>query len=141
MSDLENKMNAAVLHFEKELNSLRTSRANPSMLDNILVDAYGSRTPLNQLGNISVQDASTITIQVWDSSLIKSILDSKICKTQQYLFTSSGFRINTDICKGLQNKNSKMHFYHMFENWVKNANMNFCIFDPIFENWSKMKKV
>ena len=73
MSDLENKMNSAVLHFEKELNSLRTSRANPSMLDNILVDAYGSRTPINQLGNISVQDASTITIQVWDSSLIKSI--------------------------------------------------------------------
>ena len=76
MSDLENKMNSAVSHFEKELNSLRTSRANPSMLDNILVDAYGSRTPLNQLGNISVQDASTITIQVWDSSLIKSIEDS-----------------------------------------------------------------
>ena len=73
MSDLENKMNSAVSHFEKELNSLRTSRANPSMLDSILVDAYGSRTPLNQLGNISVQDASTITIQVWDSTLIKSI--------------------------------------------------------------------
>ena len=73
MSDLENKMNSAVSHFEKELNSLRTSRANPSMLDNILVDAYGSKTPLNQLGNISVQDASTITIQVWDSSLIKLI--------------------------------------------------------------------
>ena len=73
MSDLENKMNSAVSHFQKELNSLRTSRANPSMLDNILVDAYGSRTPLNQLGNISVQDASTITVQVWDSSLIKLI--------------------------------------------------------------------
>ena len=76
MSDLENKMNSAVSHFEKELNSLRTSRANPSMLDNIFVDAYGSRTPLNQLGNISVQDASTITIQVWDSSLIKLIEDA-----------------------------------------------------------------
>ena len=76
MSDLENKMNSAVSHFEKELNSLRTSRANPSMLDNILVDAYGSRTPINQLGNISVQDASTITIQVWDTSLIKSIEDA-----------------------------------------------------------------
>ena len=76
MGDLENKMNSAVSHFEKELNSLRTSRANPSMLDNILVDAYGSRTPLNQLGNISVQDASTITIQVWDTSLIKLIEDA-----------------------------------------------------------------
>ena len=73
MSDLENKMNSAVSHFEKELNSLRTSRANPSMLDNIFVDAYGTKTPLNQLGNISIQDASTITIQIWDVSLIKSI--------------------------------------------------------------------
>ena len=76
MSDLEFKMNSAVSHFEKELNSLRTSRANPSMLDNILVDAYGSKTPINQLGNISVQDSSTITIQVWDMSLIKSIESS-----------------------------------------------------------------
>ena len=60
MNDLESKMNSAVLHFEKELNSLRTSRANPSMLDNIHADAYGTKTPLNQLGNISVQDANTI---------------------------------------------------------------------------------
>ena len=43
------------------------------MLDSIFVDAYGAKTPLNQLGNISIQDASTITIQIWDTSLIKSI--------------------------------------------------------------------
>ena len=73
MSNVENKMSSAVLHFEKELNSLRTSRANPAMLDNIFVDAYGSKTPLNQLGNISTQDANTITVQVWDLSLIKVI--------------------------------------------------------------------
>ena len=73
MTDLENKMNSAISHYEKELNTLRTSRANPSMLDNIFVDAYGSKTPLNQLGNISIQDATTITIQIWDLSLMKSI--------------------------------------------------------------------
>ena len=73
MNDIESKMNSAILHFEKELNSLRTSRANPSMLDNVFADAYGNKTPLNQLGNISVQDASTITIQIWDTSLIKSV--------------------------------------------------------------------
>ena len=76
MSKIESKMNSAVLHFEKELSSLRTSRANPSILDNIYVEAYGSKTPLNQLGNISVQDANTITLQIWDSSLIKSIENS-----------------------------------------------------------------
>ena len=73
MIDFESKMSSAVLHYEKELNTLRTSRANPSMLDSIFVDAYGSKTPLNQLGNISIQDASTIIIQIWDISLIKSI--------------------------------------------------------------------
>ena len=73
MSDLISKMSSTVQHFEKELNALRTSRANPSMLDNLFVDAYGSKSPLNQLGNISVSDASTITIQVWDTSLIKAI--------------------------------------------------------------------
>ena len=73
MNDLETKMHSAVLHFEKELNTLRTSRANPAMLDSILVEAYGSNSPINQLGNISVQDANTLTIQVWDISLIKSI--------------------------------------------------------------------
>ena len=73
MTDVESKMSSAILHFEKELNTLRTSRANPSMLDNIYVEAYGAKTPLNQLGNISVQDASTITIQVWDVSILKLI--------------------------------------------------------------------
>ena len=73
MIDFESKMTSAVLHYEKELNTLRTSRANPSMLDSIFVDAYGAKTPLNQLGNISIQDASTIIIQIWDTSLIKSI--------------------------------------------------------------------
>ena len=73
MSDFESKMSSAVTHYEKELNTLRTSRANPSMLDSIFVDAYGAKTPLNQLGNISIQDASTIIIQIWDVSLIKSI--------------------------------------------------------------------
>ena len=73
MNDLQSKMSSAILHFEKELNSLRTSRANPSMLDNISAEAYGSKTPLKQLGNISVQDANTITIQIWDTSLIKAV--------------------------------------------------------------------
>ena len=82
MKELENKMQTAIDHFEKEINSLRTSRANPSMLDNIFVEAYGSKTPVNQLGNISIPDSSTITIQVWDASMVKSIengiLDSNL---------------------------------------------------------------
>ena len=73
MSNLENKMDSALSHYEKELSSLRTSRANPAILNNIMVNAYGSKTPINQLGNISIQDSNNITIQVWDSSITKFI--------------------------------------------------------------------
>ena len=80
--DLKNKMNSTISHLEKEFQSIRTSRANLNMLDNIFVEAYEVKTPLNQLGNISVPDPSTLTIQVWDTALIKNIenaiLDSKI---------------------------------------------------------------
>ena len=70
---INKKMDNAISFFEKELSTLRTSRANPSLLDNILVDSYGSKTPINQVGNISVPESNMLTIQVWDSSLIKSI--------------------------------------------------------------------
>ena len=73
IDDLNKKMNVAVTHLEKEFQSLRTSRANPSMLDNLYVDAYGSKTPINQLGNISAPDPGTLTIQIWDVNLIKNI--------------------------------------------------------------------
>ena len=72
------KMNTAVSFFEKELFTVRTSRASVSILDNILVDAYGSKTPINQLGNLSTPDANTINIQVWDINLIKNIENSII---------------------------------------------------------------
>ena len=76
LEDLDNKMVNSIEHFEKELQTIRTSRANPTMLENIFVDAYGSKTPLNQLGNISAPDSSMLTIQVWDISLIKNIENS-----------------------------------------------------------------
>ena len=75
-SEINIKMDNSISHFEKELASIRTSRANTAMLDNIMVDAYGSKTPLNQLGNISVPEATMLTIQVWDSGLIKNIENS-----------------------------------------------------------------
>ena len=76
LEDLDNKMGSSIEHFEKELQTIRTSRANPAMLENIFVDAYGSKTPLNQLGNISSPDTSMLTIQVWDVSLLKNIENS-----------------------------------------------------------------
>lgn len=78
LNSLKIKMGNAISHHEKELSSIRTSRANTSMLENVYVEAYGAKTPINQLGNISVPDSSTITIQVWDNSLIKNIENSII---------------------------------------------------------------
>ena len=88
INDLSQKMSNAFKHLEKEFNAIRTSRANPSMLDNVFVDAYGNKTPLNQLGNISTPDPSTITIQVWDTSVLKNIENSIL---------DSGLGINPQI--------------------------------------------
>ena len=73
LNSINKNMDSTISFFEKELSTVRTSRANVSILDNIFVDAYEKKTPLNQLGNISIPDASMLTIQVWDMSLIKAI--------------------------------------------------------------------
>ncbi len=88
INQLSQKMSNAVNHLDKEFGTIRTSRASPSMLDNIYAEAYGSKTPLNQLGNISTPDPATITIQVWDTSIIKNIENSIL---------ESGLGINPQI--------------------------------------------
>ena len=82
ITELKEKMDNSVKHLEKEFLTIRTSRANPSMLENIFVEAYGANSPISQLGNISTPDPSMLTSQVWDTSLLKnienSILESKL---------------------------------------------------------------
>ena len=73
LSLFKEKMENTLSFFEKELSSIRTSRASVAMLDNIQVDSYGAKTPINQLGNISIPDSNLITIQVWDVNFIKQI--------------------------------------------------------------------
>ena len=77
-NSLKSRMDSAILFFEKELSSVRTARASSNMLDNLMVEAYGTKTPINQLGNINVPDPNTLTIQVWDSSLLNNIVNSII---------------------------------------------------------------
>jgi len=67
------KMEAAVEHLEKELVHIRAGKANPAMLDGVLVEYYGSQTPLNQVSNVSTPDARTIAIQPWEKALIPEI--------------------------------------------------------------------
>ena len=69
----EQLMRKAVDHLEVELGKIRAGKANPSMLDGIMAEYYGNPTPINQVANISVLDARTITIQPWEKSMIQPI--------------------------------------------------------------------
>jgi|SRR4051794_11094560 len=70
---IESKMKHAVDHFHDELKRLRTGRASLAMLDPVVVDYYGTPTPLNQVANLSVADANLIVAQPWDASQIPAI--------------------------------------------------------------------
>ena len=76
-----NKMSKTLDVFSKELNSLRTGRANSSMLDFVKVDVYGQKMPINQLGTITTPEPRTINIQVWDINNVP-LVDSAIKKSE-----------------------------------------------------------
>jgi len=69
----EQKMTKTLKGFEEELTTIRAGRANPHILDKIIVDYYGSPTPIQQVANITVPEARMIQIQPWEASLIKGI--------------------------------------------------------------------
>jgi len=69
----EDSMNKAISHLEAELVKIRAGKANPQMLDGIVVDYYGTPTAINQVGNISVLDARTIRIQPWEKNMLQPI--------------------------------------------------------------------
>ena len=90
MFDKENcnlEMKQSIDAFSNELKNIRTGRVSPDILKSILVDSYGSKTPLTQLSNINNLDNMTLSVNVWDASLIKvvekSILDSNLGVTPQ----------------------------------------------------------
>ena len=74
------KMSKTIDVFSKELASLRTGRANASMLDIIKVDVYGQLMPINQLGSITTPEPRTINIQVWDNTNV-NLIDAAIKKS------------------------------------------------------------
>ena len=74
------KMDKAIEIFSKELSSLRTGRANATMLDLIKVDVYGQQMPINQVGSITTPEPRTINIQVWDANNIP-LVDAAIKKS------------------------------------------------------------
>ena len=74
-------MSKTIQSFRKDISTLRTGRANTSMLDTIKVDVYGQLMPIEQLGTISVPEARLISIQVWDKSNT-SLIESTIQKSE-----------------------------------------------------------
>lgn len=87
LQDTEEYMRKAIAHLEIELSKIRAGKATPQMLDGLVVDYYGNPTPVNQVGNISVVDARTLTIQPWEKNMLqpieRSILQANIGITPQ----------------------------------------------------------
>jgi len=73
IDEAKEKMSKAIDHLENELATLRAGKASPRMLDTVVVDYYGSPTPLNQVANIGTPDAKTIAIQPWEKKMVEPI--------------------------------------------------------------------
>ena len=82
IEDVSNQMKKAIGHLEVEISKIRAGKATPQIVDGIFVDYYGNPTPLNQVANVLVPDARTITIQPWEKNMIgpieKSIIAANI---------------------------------------------------------------
>ncbi|MGB3624496.1 MAG: ribosome recycling factor [Henriciella sp.] len=68
--DLERRMDGALASLQSDLQGLRTGRASVNLLDSVMVPAYGSDMPLSQVGSVSVLDARTIAVNIWDKSVV-----------------------------------------------------------------------
>lgn len=73
LDGLKRRMQGAVGSLKEELSGLRTGRASSSMLEPVVVDAYGSKMPISQLATVSVPEARLITVQVWDRSMVSAV--------------------------------------------------------------------
>lgn len=71
--NLERRMEGAITSLKTEFASLRTGRASATMLEPVLVDAYGTKTPINQVGTINVPESRMVTINVWDKGLVGKV--------------------------------------------------------------------
>lgn len=71
--ELERRMDGAMANLRTEFASLRTGRASASMLEPIVVEAYGTQTPINQLGTVNVPEPRMVTINVWDKSMVQAV--------------------------------------------------------------------
>ena len=73
INDIKRRMEGAITAFEHDVNGLRTGRASASLLDPIVVEAYGSPTPLNQVANVTVPEPRMLAVNVWDKKMVSAV--------------------------------------------------------------------
>ena len=95
----QEEFDKAIDFFKKEISNLRTGRANPGMLDNVLVEAYGAKNPINAVANVSVADAQSITITPWDKNVAKDIEKAIVEASLGLGVVNEGGRIRVTVPK------------------------------------------
>lgn len=73
LGDIKKRMEGSVASFHKDLGGLRTGRASASLLDPVVVDAYGQKMPINQVANVGAPEPKLITVQIWDKSMVGAV--------------------------------------------------------------------
>lgn len=73
IADLKRRMDGAITAFHNELKGLRTGRASPSLLEHVVVEAYGNKTPINQVATVSAPESRMLSVQVWDKGLVSTV--------------------------------------------------------------------
>ncbi len=97
LSEMERKMKAAIDNLISELGVLRTGRATPALLDRIVVEYYGTPTPLNQMANISAPDPRSLLVAPWDKSITDSIVAAIGKSPQGWQATKDGNDVRINV--------------------------------------------
>jgi ribosome recycling factor len=97
LGDTDAKMRRSVAALTRELNSVRTGRASPALVENLMVDYYGVPTPLNQLSSISVPEARVLLIQPWDKGSLKDVEKSILTSNLGLVPNNDGNSVRVNI--------------------------------------------
>jgi len=91
------KMTQSITHLQSELSKIRAGRANTSVLDGVLIDYYGTPTPINNMASLSTPDARTIVIQPWEKNLLADIVNAINASSLGFLAQDTGEKIIINI--------------------------------------------
>lgn len=97
LADTDSRMQKSVEALQRELNAIRTGRASPALVENMMVEYYGAPTPLNQLASISVPEARVLMIQPWDKQSVKDVERSILTSDLGLMPNNDGSAIRINI--------------------------------------------